>query len=160
MNGSRQALFAAKAAEYGVEFEDEISAGANYEVAVENGGEIYVSGQIPRVRGVIAVTGRVGETLSLADGRRAAAICALRAVAVLRQTLGSLERVQRILRLTVFIQSASDFTQQSEVADAASEIFYDLFAPVGGHTRTAIGVYQLPKNAAVELDLIAAIAAR
>lgn len=157
MNSSRETLFAAKAAELSVSFEDEIRAGANYEVAVENGDEIYVSGQIPRVQGLIAVTGRVGETVSLADGRRAAAICALRAVAVLRQALGSLDRVKRILRLTVYIQSASGLTQQSEVADAASEILYAIFAPAGGHTRTAVGVYQLPKNAAVELDLIAAI---
>jgi enamine deaminase RidA (YjgF/YER057c/UK114 family) len=141
----------------GIRFEAQIRAGANYDVAVEHDGTIYVSGQIPRIDGGVAVTGRVGAEATLAEGRRAAAICALRALAVVRQTLGSLNRVERILRATVYVQSAAGFTQQSEVADAASEILYAVFAPAGGHTRTSIGAYHLPKNAAVELDLIAAV---
>jgi enamine deaminase RidA (YjgF/YER057c/UK114 family) len=143
--------------ELGIHFEDEIRAGANYEVAVEHGNEIYVSGQIPRVQGKIAVTGRVGQDVTLEDARQAARISTLRALAILRQSLGSLERVSKVLRVTVFVQSAQDFTMQSEVADAASEILYKVFAPHGGHTRTSVGVVQLPKNAAVEIDLIAAV---
>jgi enamine deaminase RidA (YjgF/YER057c/UK114 family) len=157
MAKSRDTLFEEKAKELGVAFEGEIRAGANYEVAVENDGQIYVSGQIPRVDGKIVVTGAVGKDASLDDGRRAAAVCVLRALAVLRQSLGSLERVKKILRVTVFVRSAPDFAQQSEVADAASELLYSIFFPSGGHTRTSVGVYQLPKNAAVEIDLTAAI---
>lgn len=59
--------------------------------------------------------------------------------------------------MTVHVQSAADFTQQSEVADAASDILYSVFAPHGGHTRTLVGVYPLPKNAAVEIDMIVAV---
>ena len=87
----------------------------------------------------------------------AAKVCAMRALALLRQTLGSLERVKHVLRITVYVQSAQDFTQQSEVADGASEILYAVLGQAGVHTRTSVGVFQLPKNAAVEIDLIAAI---
>lgn len=159
MSESRNALFEQKLQELGIDFETEIQAGANYDVAIENDGDVYVSGQIPRVRGVIMVTGRAGQETSLEQARQAARICVLRAIAILRQKLGSLERVKKILRVTVYVQSAADFTQQSEVADAASEILYAIFSPAGGHTRTSVGIFQLPKNATVELDLIAAISA-
>ncbi len=157
MTATRDTLFKQKLEEFGIDFESEFRAGANYEAAVEYDGEIYVSGQIPRVRGVIMVTGRVGQETTLEEGRRAARISVLRALSVMRQTLGSLDRVRKILRMTVYVQSAADFTQQSEVADAASDILYAIFSPDGGHTRTSVGIYQLPKNAAVELDMIAAI---
>lgn len=148
------------AAELGIAFEDDIRAGANYEVAVEDGDTIYVSGQIPRMQGRIVVTGRAGAEVPLEDARRAAQVSVMRALAILRQSLGSLERVRRVLRMTVFVQSDAGFTMQSEVADAASEILYKVFAPNGGHTRTSVGVYQLPKNAVVEIDLVASLLAR
>jgi len=157
MTSSRDMLFEQKLKEYEIDFEPEFRAGANYEAAVEYENEIYVSGQIPRVRGVIMATGRVGQDTTLEQARRGARISALRALAVMRQSLGSVDRIKKILHVTVYVQSAADFTQQSEVADAASEILYSVFAPDGGHTRTSVGVYQLPKNAAVEIDMIAAI---
>jgi enamine deaminase RidA (YjgF/YER057c/UK114 family) len=159
MHMESNARFEAISNELGIHFEQEIRAGANYEVAVQDGNAIYVSGQIPRVHGKIAVTGRVGQDVSLEEAQQAARISTLRALAILRQSLGSLDRISKVLRVTVFVQSAQDFTMQSEVADAASEILYKVFAPHGGHTRTSVGVYQLPKNAAVEIDLIAGISA-
>jgi enamine deaminase RidA (YjgF/YER057c/UK114 family) len=81
----------------------------------------------------------------------------MRALALLRQSLGSLDQVHKILRISVFVQSAQDFTQQSEVADGASEVLYAVLGDAGVHTRTSVGVYQLPKNASVELDLIAVV---
>lgn len=159
MTPSRDWLFEQKLKECEIAFEAEFRAGANYEAAVVYDKEIYVSGQIPRVQGVIMTTGRVGQDTTLEQARRGARISALRALAVMRQSLGSLDRIKKILRVTVYVQSAADFTQQSEVADAASEVLYAVFAPDGGHTRTSVGVYQLPKNAAVEIDMIAAISA-
>ncbi|WP_298933827.1 RidA family protein [uncultured Ramlibacter sp.] len=138
-------------------FEDDIRPGANYELVVEHGGQAWVSGQIPRLQGQIVCTGRVGQDLTLEEARAGARVSTLRALAILRQQLGSLARVERILRVTVYVQSAADFTQQSEVADACSDILYSVFAPNGGHTRTSVGVYQLPKNAALEIDLVAAV---
>lgn len=154
---SRDAVFEQLARESGVDVDEEVRAGANYEVATRYGDQIFVSGQIPRVRGVIVGTGRVGDTATLEQGRAAARVSILRVLSILRRSLGSLARVKKVLRVTVFVQSASDFTQQSEVADAASDILYRVFAPDGGHARTSVGVCQLPKNAAVEIDLVAAI---
>jgi enamine deaminase RidA (YjgF/YER057c/UK114 family) len=154
---SRETLFKEFTKKLNINFEPNIRAGANYEVAVQHENQIYISGQIPRVQGEIVVMGRVGDDLSVDQARRAAQICVLRAIAILKQSLGNLDRVQKILRMTVYVQSAHDFIEQSEVADAASEILYALFAPNGAHTRTSVGVYQLPKNAPVEIDLIAAV---
>mgnify|MGYP001501929050 CR=1 FL=1 len=79
----------------------------------------------------------------------------MRALSLLQRELGSLEQVRQILRVTVFTQSVADFTQHSEVADAASDLLHAVLGEAGRHTRTSVGVYQLPKNASVELDLIA-----
>ena len=76
--------------------------------------------------------------------------------ALLRQTLGSLDAVECILRMTVYVRSAPDFTGQSEVGDGASDLLRTILGDAGAHTRTSIGVLQLPKGAAVEVDLIAA----
>lgn len=155
MNHSCEARFAAVAAALGHDFDGDIQIGGNYVSVVQHGAEVYVSGQIPRVGSTVVVTGRVGADVSLAQAQIGAKICAMRALALLRQTLGSLERVKQVLRISVYVQSAEDFTRQSEVADAASEVLHTVLGPAGVHTRTSVGVYQLPKNAAVEIDLIA-----
>jgi enamine deaminase RidA (YjgF/YER057c/UK114 family) len=154
---SRNKLFEQVAAEIGHSFDGEIVVGGKYVSTIEHEDEIYISGQIPRVGSTVAVTGRVGAETSLEQGKLAAKICAMRALALLRQALGDLSRVKKILRITVYVQSAPDFTQQSEVADCASEVLHSIFSSSGVHTRTSVGVLQLPKNAAVELDMIAVV---
>ncbi len=157
MTPSRDAQLKKLAAEFGLDIAEHIRAVPRHEVAVEHGGQLFVSGQIPRVRGAVAVAGSVGADVSLEEGCRAARICVVRALIVARQSLGSLDRVAKVLRMNVYVHSAANFTEQSEVADAASEILYTLLEPHGGHTRTAVGVHQLPKNASVELDLLVAL---
>jgi enamine deaminase RidA (YjgF/YER057c/UK114 family) len=157
MQASRNALFESLAAELGVDFCGEIKIGGNYVSVVTHRNEAYVSGQVPRIGDTVVVTGRVGADVTLDRAQLAARICALRALALLRRTIGNLDRIERILRVGVFVQSAEGFTQQSEVADAASQVLHSVLGAAGTHTRTSVGVYQLPKNAAVELDLIAAI---
>ena len=152
-----QTRFDDLAAALGYSFEGEIKIGGNYVSTVRSAHEIYVSGQVPRVGDTVVVTGRVGADVALAEAQKAAKICAMRALALLRQALGSLDHVHRILRITVYVQSADDFTLQSEVADGASEVLHTVLGPAGVHTRTSVGVYQLPKNAAVEVDLIASV---
>ncbi len=156
MPDSPDALFAQFAVQLGYSFDGEIKRGGNYTPVVRDGDQVYVSGQVPRVGDRIVVTGRVGDDVTLAEARHAAQICAMRALALLRQEMGSLARVRRLLRVTVFVQCSAEFTQHSEVADAASEVFYTVLSQAGVHTRTSVGVFALPKNAAVELDLIAA----
>jgi enamine deaminase RidA (YjgF/YER057c/UK114 family) len=157
MDTSREVSYAALLKELDIEFEEEFRPGANYAVAVQYGSEIHVSGQLPRVRGVLAATGHVGQDVSMELARFAAQVSALRLLAILRQSLGSLSRVKQVLKLNVYVQSATGFTQQSEVADAASEVLYRVLGEVGTHARTSVGVFQLPKNGAVEIDLVAAI---
>ncbi|MFV3307004.1 RidA family protein [Pseudomonas sp. NY15181] len=155
MSESRAAAFERVAAELGYDFGGEIRIGGNYVPFLVEGNQVHVSGQIPRVGDEIVVTGRAGSAVSLADAQLAAKVCAMRALALLRQALGDLECVRKVLQLNVFVQSVEHFTQQSEVADAASAVLYEVLGEAGVHTRTSVGVYQLPKNATVELNLVA-----
>jgi enamine deaminase RidA (YjgF/YER057c/UK114 family) len=155
MQATPDELFAKVADELGYSFDGEIKIGGNYVPILQHGQQIYVSGQIPRVGTNVVVTGRVGTAVSLLQAQLAAKVCAMRALALLRNHLGTLSRVQSILRISVYVQSAEDFTQQSEVADGASEVLFAVLGQAGAHTRTSVGAYQLPKNATVELDLVA-----
>lgn len=117
--------------------------------------QIYISGQIPRVGDTVVVTGRAGADVTLERAQLGAKISALRAMALLQRSLGSLDNIKRVLRMTLCVQCTDTFTQQSEVADGASELLFFVFGEAGAHTRSSVGVFQLPKNATVEMDLIA-----
>lgn len=155
MSESRAAAFERIAAELEYDFGGEIKIGGNYVPFLIEGNQVHISGQIPRVGDEIVVTGRAGGEVSLAEAQRAAKVCVMRALALLRQALGDLGRVRKVLHVNVFVQSAEHFTQQSEVADGASAVLYEVLGAAGVHTRTSVGVYQLPKNATVELNLVA-----
>ena len=154
---NRNPKFTQIAQQLGYDFDGQILIGGHYVSLIEHQGVIELSGQIPRVGSAVVVTGRVGESVALSEAQTAAKICVMRALALLRNHLGDLERIDKILKLNVFVQSAHDFTQQSEVADGASDVLYDIFGEAGVHTRTSVGAYQLPKNASVELDLRVAV---
>lgn len=145
------------AEQLGYSFDGEIKIGGNYVPLIRHNNEIYISGQIPRVGDTVVVTGRAGGDTTLAQAQVAAKVCAMRALALLQRSAGSLDGIKRLLRMNLYVQCAQDFTQQSEVADAASEVLFFVLGDVGAHTRTSVGVYQLPKNATVELDLIAVV---
>jgi enamine deaminase RidA (YjgF/YER057c/UK114 family) len=147
--------FQEAAAALGYSFDGEIKVGGDYVPLVRDGTTLYVSGQVPRVGSTVVVTGRVGDAVELAQAQRAAKVCAMRALALLQRELGSLDRVRHILRVTVYTQCTADFAQHSEVADGASGLLHAVLGEAGKHTRTSVGVYQLPKNASVEIDLIA-----
>lgn len=152
---SRDALFRQAAEALGFAPDGEIKAGGNYVPVLRDGSTLYLSGQVPRIGNAVVVTGRAGAEVALEQAQRAAKICTLRALALLQRELGSLNDLRQILRLTVYVQCSPDFTQHSEVADAASGLLQQILGPAGAHTRTSVGVYQLPRNATVELDLIA-----
>ncbi|MCB4784834.1 RidA family protein [Delftia sp. Lp-1] len=151
------ARFAQAALELGHRFDGEIKIGGNYSPVVRDGQQLFVSGQIPRVGDEVLYVGTVGAGIDLTSARTAAAICAMRALAFVQRAAGSLDAVRAVARITVYVRSAPDFTQQSEVADGASDLIARVLGPVGAHTRTSVGVLQLPKGAAVELDLIARV---
>jgi enamine deaminase RidA (YjgF/YER057c/UK114 family) len=142
----------------GVTLPVDVGAAANYEPYVRHGDTVYISGQIPRVGNTVSAVGKVGQELELHDAQEAARVCALRVLAVLRRAAGgSLDKVARALELTVYVNSSATFTDQSLVADAASELFIQVFGPIGRHARAAVGVAPLPKNAAIEIKGIFAL---
>ncbi|MCF5666135.1 MULTISPECIES: RidA family protein [Pseudomonas fluorescens group] len=134
---------------------DEFKVGGNYTPLVRDGNHLYISGQIPRVGDTIVLPGKVGDNLALAQAQIAAGISALRCLGLLKQALGSLDAIKAIPRITVYVRSAEDFDQQSEVANGASDLLHEILGEAGVHTRTSVGVMQLPKSAAVEIDMIA-----
>ena len=127
------------------------------DAVVVHAGVARTSGQLPRIDGELTCLGRLGDTVTVEEGRRAAAVCALNALAVLEEALGSLDRIARVLTVTGFVASAPDFHQQPAVVDGASRILADVFGEAGRHTRSAIGVAALPRNGAVEIEVTVAL---
>ena len=131
---------------------------AAYVPAVLANGLLHISGQLPFKDGKL-VTGRLGDGVSLEDGQEAAQLCALMLVAQMKAVLGSLARVERIVKLGVFVNSTGDFSDQPKVANGASELMVALFGDAGRHARSAVGVTVLPLGAAVEIDAIVQVSA-
>lgn len=129
---------------------------ADYVPTVEANGLLFVSGQLPFKNGEV-LTGRLGDDRDVAAGQEAAQACALMIVAQLKLALGDLGRVERIVRLGVFVASDNRFTDQPKVADGASSLMVALFGDAGKHARAAVGVPVLPRGAMVEVDAIVAV---
>ncbi|MET4098530.1 enamine deaminase RidA (YjgF/YER057c/UK114 family) [Agrococcus sp. UYP10] len=116
-------------------------------------GSVYVSGQLPYRDGVLPLAGVVGDTVAVEDARALMAQATLNALAVAADALGGVERV-RIVQMLVFVSSAPGFAEQSRVADAGSELLVQVLGEHGRHARTAIGVAALPRNSAVEVQMV------
>jgi enamine deaminase RidA (YjgF/YER057c/UK114 family) len=140
------------AAEMGFPLNEEIKVGGKYTPVLIDGEMAYVAGQIPRVGNEVRFVGAAGEAIPLEDAKRAAGISAIRALALIRNACGSLDAIVSVPRINVFVRSAPDFTQQSEVADGASDVLSTVLENAGVHTRTSVGAFQLPKGAVVEVD--------
>jgi len=149
---------AERLAELGIELPKPAAPVASYVPVVIAGGLAHVSGQLPFIDGAL-VTGRLGEDVDLDLGARAARACGLMILAQLNAALGSLDQVQRVVKLGAFVNSAAGFTDQPKVANGASDLMVDVFGDKGKHTRSAVGVPVLPVCAAVEVDCIVAVGA-
>ena len=147
-----------KLAELGLTLPEAAAPVAAYVPIVETGGLLHLSGQLPFKNGAL-ITGRLGDGVDLDAGQEAARACALMIVAQLRKHLGDLARVERIVKLGVFVNSHADFTDQPKVANGASELMVALFGDAGKHARSAVGVPTLPLGAAVEVDAIVQVSA-
>jgi len=117
----------------------------------------FVSGQIPIENGKVAFKGKVPSDQSLEQAQKAAKICAINAVAQLKAELGSLDKISRILRVSGFVNSEPDFTEQPKVINAASDLLFEIFGKKGQHSRIAVGVASLPLGSTVEIDMIVEI---
>ena len=118
-------------------------------------GVAYVSGQLPKIDGQVRVFGKVGREVTLDAAREQARICVLQALACLKEALGDLSRLRRVLKVTGFV---AGFNEQAKVIDAASELLGELLGESGRHARSAIGVAELPRDAAVEIEFVVAYA--
>jgi enamine deaminase RidA (YjgF/YER057c/UK114 family) len=127
------------------------------DAVVIHDGIARTSGQLPRIEGKLTCLGRLGDTVTVEEGREAAAVCALNALSALQEALGSLDRIARVLTVTGFVSSAPDFFEQPTVVDGASKVLADVFGEAGRHTRSAIGVAALPRNGAVEIEVTVAL---
>ena len=131
---------------------------AAYVPAVEVNGLLHFSGQLPFRADGSLITGRLGVDFDIEHGRQAAERCAIMLIAQLNAVLGGdLDRVERIVRLGVFVASETHFTDQPKVANGASELMVAVFGDAGRHARSAVGVPVLPLGAAVEVDAIIAV---
>lgn len=127
---------------------------ALYRPAVRSGDHVYVSGQVALANGAILHPGVVGDTVSLAQAREAARICAINALGAANALLGNLDGV-RVLRLAGFVAATPLFADHPQVINAASELLRDVFGEDAGMgTRIAVGVASLPARSPVEVELV------
>ncbi len=128
----------------------------SYVPAKQVGELILTSGQLPILNGELTATGKVPEDVPLADAQEAASTAAVNALAAAASVLdGDVDRLEGIVRVAVFVNSSTGFTDQAMVANGASDFLVALFGDSGRHVRAAVGVAELPLNAAVELELVA-----
>ena len=144
-------------AELGIELPPPPQALASYVPVAVSGSLAFVSGQVPLSEGRLLWSGKLGSELDIDTGAEAARRCALQALSALRAELGSLDRIRRIVKLTVWVASAAGFTEQPKVANGASDLFVEVFGDTGRHARAAVAAPELPLGAPVELEVIAEI---
>ena len=147
-------MFEEKIKQLGFELPEVAKPLAAYIPAKRVGNLVMTSGQVPIVKGEMKYSGKIGSDLSEEDGQKAAEIGALNCLAAIKSVIGSLDYIEEVVKLTVFVNSANDFTAQPKVANGASELIGKIFGEKGQHVRSAVGVNQLPLNAAVEIEMI------
>jgi enamine deaminase RidA (YjgF/YER057c/UK114 family) len=142
--------------ELGLRLPSVFAPAGNYLGCVVDGGLVYVGGHGP-INGDDVVIGKLGGGLTLDDGRRAARMTALSILATLEAELGDLDRVRRIIKVFGMVNVAPGFDRTPQVIDACSDLLVDVFGEAGRHTRTAVGLAELPYGIAVEIELVARI---
>lgn len=150
-------MFEEKINQLGFELPEVAKPLAAYIPAKKIGDLVMTSGQVPVVKGEMKYVGKVGKDISEEDGLKAAQICALNCLAAVKSVIGSLDNIEEIVKLTVFVNSADGFTSQPKVANGASELLGKIFGDKAAHVRTAVGVSELPLNAAVEIEMIVSV---
>lgn len=145
---------AARLAELGLALPPVATPAGAYVPAVVTGNLVFTAGQLPFVDGALPATGKVGAEVTADDAAALARQAALNALAAAESAIGSLDRVTRVVKAVVFVNSAPGFTAQPTVANGGSQLLGDLFGEAGRHARSAVGVAELPLNSPVELELV------
>jgi enamine deaminase RidA (YjgF/YER057c/UK114 family) len=138
----------------GIELPEAPSPLGSYIPIVRTGNLLFLSGVLPLRNGKLMRTGRVGESVSLDEARDDARTAAINALSVLKANIDSLNKVKRCVKITGYVASAPDFTEQPKVLNAASDLMFEIFGEAGRHARAAIGVNVLPLNSPVEIEFI------
>lgn len=140
--------------ELGVVLPQAAAPAANYLPFVRSGNIVFTAGQLPLKDGKLAASGLLGRELDTAAGREAARLCAINILAVTKAALGDLEKIGRVVKITCFVASTPDFTEQHLVANGASDFLVEVLGEKGKHARSAVGMACLPLNAPVEIEAI------
>jgi enamine deaminase RidA (YjgF/YER057c/UK114 family) len=145
-------------AELGISLPDAPPPAAAYVPFVRSGSLVFTAGQIAIADGALVATGRLGDDVDVETGQAAARQCAINVMAQLQAALGDLSRVRRIVKITVFVASAPDFTEQHLVANGASALLGEVFGEAGVHARSAVGAAALPMGTPVEVEAVVEVA--
>ena len=130
---------------------------ATYVPAVRAGNLLFLSGVLPMQNGQLAYAGKLGRELTVPEGAEAAKVAILNALAIAKQEIGSLDRITRVVKVVGHVASAEGFTDQPQVLNGASDLLVAIFGEAGRHARVATGAAELPRSAAVEIEVILAV---
>lgn len=144
-----------KLKELGIQLPEVAKPVAAYVPAVVAGKWVYISGQLPFRQGKLEKIGKAGKDATLDEAYAEARQCAVNCIAALKSAAGDLDNVERIVKVTGFVASASGFNDQPKVINGASELFTEVFGEAGKHARVAVGIAELPMNAVVEVEMVA-----
>lgn len=147
-------MFEAKLKEMGIVIPEAPKPLAAYVPAVQVDKFVYTSGQLPIVDGQLKFKGKLGKDITEDEAKQAAKICAINCLSVVKSLIGSLDNIEKIVKVVVFVNSSEEFTAQPAIANGASEFFVEVFGDAGKHARSAVGVSQLPLGAPVEIEII------
>ena len=139
----------------GIEIPDMPNALANYVPYKISDSIVYVSGQAPVMNGELIYKGKVGNDISIDDGIRAAELCCINIISILKESIdGDWNRLDNFLKLGGFVNCNSDFVDQPQIINGASDLLVNIFGEQGKHSRFAVGSNSLPMNISVEIDAI------
>lgn len=130
---------------------------AAYIPAIQAGKFVHTSGQLPMKDGKLIAAGKTGKEVTTEEAQNAARVAVINCLSAIKSVIGSLDKIEQIVKITVFVNSAEGYTDQPLVANGASELLLQIFGDAGKHARSAVGVCELPRNAAVEVELTALI---
>ena len=147
-------MFEQKLNELGFQIPEAPKPLASYIPVTQVGQLVMTSGQVPVKEGNLAYKGKVGKDITLEDGIKAAEICIINCLSVVKSIIKDLDNIKRIVKLTVFVNSSDGFSDQPKVANGASDLLLEVFGDNGKHVRSAVGVNELPIDSAVEIEMI------
>lgn len=127
---------------------------ASYVPAIKTGNLVFTAGQLPIKDGSLIFKGKLGKDLNEDEGKKAAQVCALNCLSVIKNEIGNLDNIEKIIKLTVFVSCADEFINHPQIANGASDLIKEIFGENGKHVRSAVGVAALPLNAPVEIEMI------